>query len=46
MVALNILFVLLGFINSINKGRKVDVTQQSIGEIVLSDGPEDPLTYC
>ena len=47
MVALNILFILLGFINSINrKPRNLDITQ---GEIVFSDdgdGPGDPLPFC
>ena len=38
MVALNILFVLLGFINSLNKKPKnVSVTQGEVGEVVLSD---------
>ena len=38
MVALNILFVLLGFINSINrKPKSIEVTQGEIGEVVLSD---------
>jgi hypothetical protein len=40
MVALNILLILLGFINSVNKKAKdVDTVQLDIGEIVLSDGP-------
>jgi hypothetical protein len=39
MVALNILLILLGFINSVNKKQKnVDVTQMNIGEVVLSGG--------
>lgn len=37
MVALNILLVLLGFINSVNKKPKdADVAQLEIGEVVLS----------
>jgi len=43
MVALNILFVLLGFINSLNKRpRSIEVTQGEIGEVVLSENGE----YC
>ncbi len=39
MVALNILLILLGFVNSVNKKAKnVDVTQMNIGEVVLSGG--------
>ncbi len=39
MVALNILFVLLGFINSINKKTaSLDVPQENIGEVILSGG--------
>jgi len=38
MVTLNILLVLLGFINSLNKQPKsVDVTGQDIGIVLLSD---------
>jgi len=38
MVALNILLILLGFVNSLNKKPKnVDATQLNIGEVVLSD---------
>jgi hypothetical protein len=37
MVALNILLILLGFINSINrKPVNVDVPQGEVGEVVLS----------
>jgi len=40
MVTLNILLILLGFINSLNKNTKnVDVTQIDVGEVVLCDGP-------
>jgi hypothetical protein len=40
MVTLNILLILLSFINSLNKGgKKVDVAQTSIGEVVLCGGP-------
>jgi len=36
MVTLNILLVLLGFINSLNKQPKnVDVTEQDVGTVVL-----------
>jgi len=36
MVTLNILLVLLGFINSLNKQPKnVDLTEQNIGTVVL-----------
>ena len=38
MVTLNILLILLGFINSVGKKpQNVDVTQIDIGEVVLSD---------
>jgi hypothetical protein len=38
MVTLNILLVLLGFINSLNKKPKnIDLTQPNAGEVVLSD---------
>ena len=40
MVTLNILLILLGFINSLNKKPvNVDSPQLNIGEVVLSDGP-------
>ena len=39
MVALNILLILLGFVNSLNKKpSSVKTAQLNIGEIVLSDG--------
>jgi hypothetical protein len=39
MVALNILLILLGFINSLNKKpQNVDVAQMDVGEVVLSGG--------
>jgi hypothetical protein len=37
MVTLNILLILLGFINSLNKKGSMEVTQLNVGEIVLSD---------
>jgi hypothetical protein len=39
MVTLNILLILLSFINSLKKEAKVDVTQKDIGVAVLSGGP-------
>lgn len=46
MVSLNILLILLSFINSINKKvTKVDVAQD-VGEVVLCGGPDDPGGYC
>jgi hypothetical protein len=43
MVALNILLVLLGFINSVNKKPKnADAVQLNIGEVVLSGWPGGP----
>jgi hypothetical protein len=39
MVALNILLILLGFINSVNKKpQNIDSSQMGIGEVVLSEG--------
>jgi len=44
MVTLNILLVLLGFINSLNKTPKnVDAADQDIGIVVLSGGGSSPL---
>jgi len=38
MVALNILLILLGFVNSINKKPKnIEVTQGEMGGVVLSE---------
>jgi hypothetical protein len=38
MVTLNILLILLGFVNSLNKKpQNVDVAELNIGEVVLSD---------
>jgi hypothetical protein len=46
MVSLNILLILLSFINSINKkANKVDVAQ-NIGEVVLCGGPDGPAGGC
>ena len=43
MVALNILLILLGFINSLNKNAKnIDATQINAGEVVLCGGPDGP----
>lgn len=43
MVGLNILLILLSFINSINKKvAKADVAHIDVGEIVLSGGPDGP----
>jgi hypothetical protein len=40
MVTLNILLILLGFINSLNKKpHNVDVAQVGAGEVVLCGGP-------
>jgi hypothetical protein len=44
MVALNILLVLLGFINSLNKTPKnVDIDCQEVGIVALSGGGGGPL---
>lgn len=46
MVSLNILLILLSFINSINKKTtKVDVAQ-NVGEVVLCGGPDGPGDFC
>jgi hypothetical protein len=40
MVTLNILMILLSFINSLKKDtKKVDVAQEAVGMVVLSGGP-------
>lgn len=45
MVTLNILLVLLGFINSLNKAPKnVDINNPDVGIIALSGGGGSP--YC
>jgi hypothetical protein len=41
MVTLNILLILLSFINSLKKEAKVNVTQGDIGVVALSDDPGD-----
>lgn len=49
MVTLNILIILLSFINSLNKkGKNLDVTQVNIGvgEVVLSDDEPADYEYC
>jgi hypothetical protein len=47
MVTLNILLILLSFINSLKKEAKVNVTQVDVGEVVLSGGPgTPPLPLC
>lgn len=39
MVTLNILLILLSFINSLNKkGKNIDAAQINAGEVVLCDG--------
>ncbi len=38
MITLNILLILLSFINSLKKEAKVDVTQEEIGMVVISGG--------
>jgi hypothetical protein len=45
MVTLNILLVLLGFINSLNKAPKnVEINNPDVGIVVLSGGGGSP--YC
>jgi hypothetical protein len=41
MVTLNILLILLSFINSLKKEAKVNVGQKDVGVVVLS-GDDDP----
>ena len=40
MVTLNILLILLSFINSLNKKGNAEVTQIEVGEVVLSGDPD------